>query len=221
MNCAIFLSNDSPLEAGSIRSQFTFSQTIMKSAFFLFSFLCLSVAAANAQMFSGLDKSPMDMAYYPNDYAHDRKFAKEKIGTDKAMIRATYCRPGKKDREIFGTKLVPYGKVWRLGADEATEIKFYQDVMVGGKKIPAGTYSVYAIPTEKDWTMIFNSDLDQWGAYSYNEALDVARVTVPVQKMDTPVENFSIRFAKQDANTALMNMGWDKTMVAVPITIVR
>lgn len=196
----------------------------MKTTILLFGLLAASIFSASAQTaptFRGLDKSPMDMAYYPDDYAHDRKFAKEKIGTDKAMIRATYCRPGKKDREVFGAKLVPYGKVWRLGADEATEIKFYQDVMVGGKKIPAGTYSVYAIPTEKDWTMIFSSDLDQWGAYSYNEALDVARVTVPVQNMDTPVENFSIRFAKQDANTALMNMGWDKTMVAVPITIVR
>jgi len=196
----------------------------MKTTILLFGLLAASIFSATAQTastFRGLDKSPMDMAYYPDDYAHDRKFAKEKIGTDKAMIRVTYCRPGKKDREIFGTKLVPYGKVWRLGADEATEVKFYQDVMVGGKKIPAGTYSVYAIPTEKDWTMIFSSDLDQWGAYSYNEALDVARVTVPVQKMDTPVENFSIRFAKQDANTALMNMGWDTTMVAVPITIVR
>ena len=196
----------------------------MKATLLLSGLLAISIFSATAQTastFRGLDKSPMDMAYYPDDYAHDRKFAPAKIGTNKAMIRATYGRPGKKDREIFGTKLAPYGKVWRLGADEATEVKFYQDVMVGGKKIPAGTYTLYAIPTEKDWTVIFSSDLDQWGAYSYNESLDVARVTVPIQKMDAPVENFSIRFAKQDANTATMNMGWDTTMVAVPITIVR
>ena len=196
----------------------------MKTTILLIGLLAATIFSASAQTastFRGLDKSPMDMAYYPDDYAHDRKFAKEKVGDDKAMVRVTYCRPYKKDREIFGTKLAPYGKVWRLGADEATEVKFYQAVMVGGKKIPAGTYSLYAIPTEKDWTMIFSSDLDQWGAYSYNESLDVARVTVPTQKMDAPIENFSIRFAKQDANTALMNMGWDTTMVSLPITIVR
>ncbi|MBC7570683.1 MAG: DUF2911 domain-containing protein [Spirosoma sp.] len=194
----------------------------MKTTILLFGLLAISIFSTSAQTastFRGLDKSPMDMAYYPDNYAAYRKFAPEKIGTDKAMARVTYGRPAKKDREVFG-KLVPYGKVWRLGADEATEVKFYQDVMVGGKKLPAGTYSVYAIPTEKDWTMIFSSDLDQWGAYSYNEALDVARVTVPVQKMDTPVENFAIQFAKKDATTALMNIGWDTAMVSLPITIV-
>ncbi len=194
----------------------------MKTTILLIGLLTASIISASAQtapIFRGLDKSPMDMAYYPDNYAAFRKFAPEKIGTDKAMARVTYCRPAKKDREVFG-KLVPYGKVWRLGADEATEVKFYQDVMVGGKKLLAGTYSVYAIPTEKDWTMIFSSDLDQWGAYSYNEALDVARVTVPVQKMDTPIENLAIQFAKKDATTALMNIGWDTTMVSLPITIV-
>lgn len=196
----------------------------MKTTILLFGLMAFGTLAATAQtapLFRGLDKSPMDMAYYPDDYAHDRKFAPAKIGTDKAMVRVTYCRPAKKDRETFGTKLAPYDKVWRLGADEATEIKFYQPVLIGGKKLPAGTYSLYAIPTEKEWTIIVNSDLDQWGAYSYNEGLDVARVTVPTQKMDTVVENFSIRFAKKDDTTALMNMGWDTTMVTVPITIAK
>ena len=190
----------------------------MKTTVLLFGLLCLTLSA-NAQTFKGLAKSPMAMAYYPDDYAHDRKFAPAKIGTDKAMARVTYSRPAKKDREVFG-KLVPYGKVWRLGADEETEVRFYQDVMVGDKKLPAGTYAVMAIPNENEWTIIFNSDLDQWGAYSYDDKMDVARVTVPTQKMDTPVENFSIRFAKKDDKTALMNMGWDTTMVSLPITIV-
>lgn len=178
--------------------------------------LVLFGSSANAQTFRGLDKTPMDMAYYPDDYAHDRKFAPAKIGTDKAMIRVTYNRPAKKDREIFG-KLVPYGKVWRAGANEAPEIKFYQDVTIGGKKIPAGNYALLTIPAETEWTIILSSDVDQWGAYSYNEALDVARVRVPVQKSDTMLENFSIQFAKKDAQNATMYMGWDTTVVAVPI----
>lgn len=190
----------------------------MKTSTLLFGLLCLASLGANAQMFRSVDKTPMDMAYYPDDYAHDRKFAPAKIGTDKAMIRITYSRPAKNGREVFG-KLVPFNKVWRAGANEAPEIKFYRDVTIGGKKIPAGNYALLTIPGETEWTIILSSDLDQWGAYSYNEALDVARVKVPVQKLDNALENFSIQFAKKDANTAVMNMGWDTTMVAVPISL--
>jgi hypothetical protein len=190
----------------------------MKKIVFLFGLLCFTLVAATAQTFRGLDKSPMDMAYYPDDYAHDRKFAPAKIGTDKAMARVTYTRPAKNNREIFG-KLVPYGKVWRAGANEAPEIKFYQDVTIGGKKIPAGNYALLTIPNEKEWTIILSSDLDQWGAYSYNEALDVARVNVPVQKVDNALENFSIQFAKKDDKNAIMYLGWDTTAVAVPISL--
>ncbi len=190
----------------------------MKQTILLFALLFLACAGVHAQTFRGLDKTPMDMAYYPDDYAHDRKFAPAKIGTDKAMVRVTYNRPAKNGREVFG-KLVPYGKVWRAGANEAPEIKFYQDVTIGGKKIPAGNYALLILPTETEWTIILSSDLDQWGAYSYNEALDVARVSVPVQKSDAVIENFSIQFAKKEAKTAVMNIGWDTMMVAVPISL--
>ncbi|RRB07798.1 DUF2911 domain-containing protein [Larkinella rosea] len=191
----------------------------MKKTVLFLGLLFLALTGANAQTFTfrGIDKSPMDMAYYPDDYAHDRKFAPAKIGSDKAMVRVVYSRPGKNGRELFGTKLAPYGKAWRAGANEAPEIKFYQDVTFGGKKIKAGNYALLAIPTEKEWTIILSSDLDQWGAYSYNEALDVARVTVPIQKSDSVIENFSIQFAKKDAKTATMYMGWDTVLVAVPI----
>lgn len=188
----------------------------MKKTTLLLVLLCLKGIGASAQTFRGLDKTPMDMAYYPDDYAHDRKFAPAKVGTDKAMMRITYNRPAKNDREIFG-KLVPFDKVWRAGANEAPELKLYQDVMIGGKKIPAGNYALLTIPGETDWTVILSSDVDQWGAYSYNEALDVVRVKVPVQKSEKVLENFSIQFAKKDAKNAVMNMGWDNTMVAVPI----
>jgi hypothetical protein len=101
----------------------------------ILSMILLSTMAlvGQAQTFPALDKTPMDMVYYPDEYAHDRKFAPAKIGADKAMIRLTYNRPAKKEREIFG-KLVPYGKVWRTGANEAPEIKFYQPVVTGAKR---------------------------------------------------------------------------------------
>jgi Protein of unknown function (DUF2911) len=191
--------------------------TIMKKKLLILALLFCSILGVNAQKFKGLDKSPMDMAYYPDEFAHDRKFAPQKVG-DKAYIRLTYSRPAKKERGIFG-KLVPYGKVWRVGADEASEIKLYQDVTIQGKPLKAGVYSLFMIPNETEWTIIFNTDLDVWGAYSYNEAKDVLRATVSPQKMDEMVENLTINFKKGNDNEAVMNLGWDNVMVSLPIML--
>ncbi len=187
----------------------------------LFLIICLTglFVEANAQKLRGTDKSPMDMAYYPDNFAHDRKFAPKLIGDMPAIVRVTYSRPAKKEREIFGTKIVPYGEVWRLGANESTEIKFYQDVTIQGKKVKAGTYSLFAIPTATEWTIILNKDLDFWGAYSYNKDNDVLRVSVPTKKTEEVVENFSIQCVRgsNDKETT-MKMAWDTTLVEVPIS---
>lgn len=179
----------------------------------------LLIVEANAQKMRGIDKSPMDMAYYPDNFAHDRKFAPKLIGDMPAIVRVTYSRPAKKDREVFGTKIVPYGEVWRLGANESTEIKFYQDVTIQGKKVKAGTYSLFAIPTATEWTIILNKDLDFWGAYSYNKDNDVLRVNVPTKKTDEVIENFSIQCVKGNTDKeTIMKMAWDTTLVEVPIS---
>ena len=182
----------------------------MKKLNLLLAVLACSFTDSLAQAFPGADKSPMDMAYFPHNFAHDRKEG------EKALVRVTYSRPAKNGREVFG-KLVPYGKVWRVGANESTEIKFYSDVTIKGEKVSAGTYSLFAIPGEKEWTIIFNSDLDYWGAYSYNEKNDVARISVPPLESAETVENFAIRFSKNGSSGAVMRMGWDKTMVEVPM----
>jgi hypothetical protein len=122
-------------------------------------FVLLFSEASLAQQLRPVDKSPMDMAYFPDNFAHDRKAG------DKAIIRVTYSRPAKNGRVIFG-KLVPFNEVWRAGANEATEIKLYQPIELAGKKVNAGSYALFAIPGEKEWTIILNSDLDYWGAYS-------------------------------------------------------
>lgn len=179
----------------------------MKKISCLLIFTLLLSFAAQAQ-FRGLDKSPRDIAYFPDHFAHDRKEG------DKALVKISYSRPFANGREIFG-KLVPYGKVWRVGADESTEIKLYQDATIGGKKVKAGTYSLFAIPGEAEWTIIINSDLDYWGAYKYKEANDVIRVTAPVSKTSAPVENFSIQFKPAPAGAVLM-LGWASTLVEVP-----
>ena len=171
---------------------------------------------SQAQKFRGLDKSVMDRSYFPDNYAHDRTYAPEKIGGEKARVLITYTRPAKKEREIFG-KLVPFGKLWRLGANEASEIKFYQKVTIMGQKVKAGTYTIFAIPTENEWTLILNKDLDVWGEAEYKEKNDVLRVKVKTKPTEELIENLSIQFSKNIKKGADMHIAWDKTMVSVPI----
>jgi len=160
-----------------------------------------------------LDKSPMDMAYYPDNYPVLKIQDK---ATEPLVARVIYSRPQKEGRTIFGG-LIEYGKVWRLGANEATEIELYKDVKVKDKKLSKGRYSIFALPTETDWTIIFNKDTDVWGAFKYDEKKDVLRVSVPVQKSSASVEPFSISFSKS-ATGADMIMAWDEAVVTLPIT---
>lgn len=129
-------------------------------------------------------------------------------------VSVTYGRPAKKDREIFGA-LVPYGQVWRAGADEATEITFAKDGTLGGKPVKAGTYTLFVIPTEKSWTIILNSQLKQWGAYEYDKhkAKNVLEVTAPVKAGGSVVELFTIKVAGGQ-----LSFEWDKTQVSVPVS---
>jgi hypothetical protein len=126
----------------------------------------------------------------------------------------TYGRPYKKGRVVFG-ELEKYGKVWRVGADEATTIRFDRDVKFGGAAVKAGTYTLFAIPGETEWSLILNAQLGQWGAYGYDKSKekDVLSVKVPVQKLDLPVEQLTIRFIESGA----MVIEWDLTRVLVTI----
>lgn len=108
-----------------------------------------------------------------------RDSASGKIG--KATITINYGSPSVKDRKIWGD-LVPYGKVWRTGANEATTFKTDQDIMVEGKKLPAGKYGFFAIPGEKTWIIIFNKTSSQWGSFSYKESDDALRIEVTPSK---------------------------------------
>ena len=181
----------------------------MKSILIAVSLLA-SFSFSYAQDFRGLDKSPLDIAYYPDNFAHDRKAG------DKALVKVVYSRPQRNNRELFG-QLVPYGKVWRTGANEATEIRFYQDAVVAGKKIKKGTYSLFTIPEKDSWTIVFNSDLDFWGAYTYNEKNDVLRVTAKPETISDEVENFTIQFTGDQKGKAVMVLAWGNTAVKVPM----
>ena len=161
---------------------------------------------AMAQDFGGMDKSPLDNASYPSDY---------KV-SDKA-VRITYSRPQLKGRSL--SELAPNGEVWRTGANEAPEITFYKDVKFGGKDVKAGTYALLSVPGEKEWTLILHTNLNQWGAYFYkDESGDVARVKAAVSSGNKSLEAFSIAFKEADGGVHMV-MGWDKTRVAVPISM--
>jgi len=136
-------------------------------------------------------------------------------------IEVRYNRPSKKGRDIFGG-LVPYGKVWRTGANEATTFETNKDIQIDGKNLRAGKYTLWTIPEEENWTIIFNSEVGQWGINSSGEANrsaenDVLQIVVHSVKQDRVFEQFTISFEKtgEEADMVLI---WDKTLVAVPIT---
>nr|WP_199081738.1 DUF2911 domain-containing protein [Pedobacter sp. ASV19] len=160
--------------------------------------------------FSAPDASPADIVYYPLNAA------KVKAGDNSTpVIKVVYSRPAKKGRDIFGA-LEPFGKVYRLGANESTEIRFFKPVVIGKKEIKAGAYSLFAIPNKDNWTIILNKQTDRWGAYTYDASKDEVRVDVPVKPLENVVENFSITFVPQ-ADGANLVIGWDKTSVQLPI----
>ncbi len=177
----------------------------------LFAMSCLVVTA---QKFSTLDKSPMDASYYPVNYPILKIQDK---ATEPLLARVIYSRPQKNGRVVFG-ELVEFGKIWRMGANEATEIEFFKDVKLGGKKVKKGRYTIYALVNQDKWTVIFNSDNDIWGAFKYDPKKDVARVDVPIQRNTENLEALSIQFEKQNGGFAMV-VGWDDIMIRLPITL--
>jgi hypothetical protein len=131
-------------------------------------------------------------------------------------VEITYSRPGVKGRKIWG-ELVPYGEVWRTGANENTTISFSTPVKVAGTELPAGTYGVQTIPTEGDWTLIFSKDADQWGAFDYKPENDAMRAAVKPRPASEPVERMRFTFEDVTDTTAEVVLAWEN--LEVPFTI--
>lgn len=131
-------------------------------------------------------------------------------------VKITYGQPYKNDREVFGN-LVPYGEVWRTGANEATEITTTRDILLSGKEVKAGTYALFTIPGEENWTIILNNELGQWGAFEYDESKDELRVEVnPITTRQTS-EVFIIQFDEVQKDSTAIIMKWDKTEIQIPL----
>ena len=169
--------------------------------------LCLAVAyTALAQEASKPRVSPLSVST---------------IRYKEGYLKITYSQPQKRGREIFG-KLVPFGEVWRTGANEATEMTITQDVAINGAQVKAGTYALFSIPEKEKWTIILNRDLGQWGAYNYNQKTDVMRFEVPAKAIPGNVtyEPFTIRI-DQKTDTAEIFLLWDKTQVSFNIQFIE
>lgn len=176
----------------------------MKNSFLLFCLIFLTPFIATAQEAVQPRPSPLAITSmrYKNTY-----------------VKIVYSQPHKRGREIFGG-LVPFGEVWRMGANEATEITLTQDILINAVLLKAGTYSIFTIPDKIKWTIIINSDVGLWGAYNYNPKLDVMRFDIPVQETDTVYEALTMAF-DQNNDKADLNISWDRTKVTIPIRFIN
>lgn len=185
----------------------------MKNSLLFTLALLLCVNLANAQNFPGLDNSPLDVAYFPDGlplYEIRNKPAED------PKIKLYYSRPQLKGRKMIGDKAAPYGKLWRLGANEAAEITFYQDVTFGDASVQAGTYALFAIPGETEWEFILSNKLNTWGNYTTDESSFVARAKAKAATSEESIEALSMIFKAVEGGAHLV-MGWENTVVEVPI----
>ena len=155
-----------------------------------------------AQSFDQLDNNPQDIAYFKGNEAVS------------PQIKVVYGRPEAKDDVIFGTQ-VPFGEIWGTGCDEATEVRFYNDIMFGNKYVKAGTYVLYTIPNENYWTIILSNKLDTYGSHFYNAENNIAKIEVPAGKGEM-LKNFSIAFLAKSYGSQMV-LGWGKTRVKIPL----
>ena len=133
-----------------------------------------------------------------------------------STIKLTYARPNVKNRKVFGG-LVPYGEVWRTGANSATVLTFSDEIKIEGTSVPAGEYALFTIPGESEWTIILNKDSKIWGAYEYKQANDVFRFKVKPGKLAAKQETFTISFEDVLPTSCKMVLSWDNTSVPVKL----
>lgn len=183
----------------------------MKYFFSILVLLFLGNAAKSQDTINPLDISPMDMAYYPNNYPILKI---QNLAVAPLVMRVIYSRPHQNGRKVFGG-LQTYGDIWRMGANEATEIEFFKDVIINKKKVPKGRYTLYAIVNPDKWTIIVNKQTDTWGAFKYDSSKDVVRMDVPVISNEH-VENMTINFTRESKG-ANMNVYWENVKVSLPI----
>jgi len=136
-----------------------------------------------------------------------------------SKITIDYSRPSLRGRKAVGGSLVPFNQVWRTGADEATKLTTPVDIQIGDLKVPAGSYALFTLPTEKGWTLIVNKTADQWGAFTYDKATDLGRVPMEMAKPASTVEKFTIELKPAGDKKAKLVLMWENTEASVDVTI--
>jgi len=176
-------------------------------------FLLLAVGCGLISTSSGLAAEPPKVEFPAPSPACTLK---QHVGlTD---IEIDYSRPGVKGRDIFGG-LIPYDKVWRTGANQATKVIFSTPVKLNGTEIPAGTYAFLTIPGKDEWTIIINKGAEQWGAYKYDEKADIARIKATPVKLDRSIETFAIDIDDIKDDSSVIDLVWDKTKVPIKVKV--
>ena len=182
----------------------------MKITILSFAFFAMSIIFSTntfAQKFSRLDVSPLDAATYPSHWKNSNK-----------LVKVIYGRPQLKGRDLSALAVADSTKgVWRTGANEAPEVTFFKDVLFAGKKVKAGTYTLFTIPAEKEWTLILSSVRNVWGHYTYDKKYDVLRVSGKVLESEKNIEAFSITIDKNKEDVIMMYLGWGRTIISAPL----
>lgn len=187
----------------------------MKKIGFFLAFVCISLVAIAQQKPTELDKSPMDMSYWPDNYPLLKMSGKAK---DQPIARVIYGRPVKNGRTIFGG-IIKYNELWRLGANEATELELFSPVKISNKIIPKGRYTLFCVPSENRWTLILSKDNFCWGSFTYDTKKDVVRAEIKPETTNESVETFTIYFSENTGKANLV-MLWDNQRAELPMTLV-
>ena len=135
-----------------------------------------------------------------------------------SKIEVTYSRPSMRGRKVFG-ELVPFGSVWRTGANAATKITFAEDVQIGGRTIKPGTYSLYTVPSATEFEVIINGATGSWIPGGFPKSEDVVRLTVPAKTLDRDVETLTLQFSNITYSSCTIDIMWERTMVSVPVLV--
>lgn len=188
----------------------------MKKIGFFLAFIGASFFAIAQQKPTELDKSPMDMSYWPDNYPLLKMTGKAK---DQPIARIIYGRPAKNGRTIFGG-IVKYNELWRLGANEATEMEIFTPVKIGNKVLAKGRYTLFCVPSENRWTIIVSKDNFCWGSFTYDTKKDVVRAEIKPETTDEVIETFTLYF-KEGAGKVSLVMLWENQRAELPMTLVN
>lgn len=170
----------------------------------------------NPATLAGADKSPMDLVQFPNNSRFRNYVKAEELEDAVAKVRVVYSRPQKNGRKIFG-ELVKYGEMWRVGANETTEVSLFQDATIGGEKVKKGRYGLFAKVNEDSWDFVLHSNLPSWGVPNHDESTNVATFRVKTEKTPKTIEAMSILLKENGDNQVDLIVAWEDTMARLPI----